>query len=140
MYPTILNFGTFEIFGRTIPLAIHSYGLMLALGFLAANFLLYREYRRREFDTELVNRIILAAILGGIFGAKGYSAIENWRGFLQDPFGSFFSGSGLVWYGGLAVGSLAVWFVIWRSDVPTLAGIDSLGPVLALGYAFGRFG
>ena len=141
MYPRILEFGPFELFGRTIgPLGIYSYGLMLALGFLTANVILRREYQRRSFDPEVVNNIILYAILGGLFGAKAYSAIENWQGFVQDPLGSFFSGSGLVWYGGLLVGAAAVFYVIWRSDVPTLPGIDSMGPVLILGYAFGRMG
>ncbi len=141
MYPKIIEFGPFEIFGRVVgPLGIYSYGLMLALGFLTTSILLRREYQRRGFDPEIVNNIVLYAIIGGLFGAKAYSAIENWQELLKDPIGSFFSGSGLVWYGGLAVGSLAVWYVIWRSDVPTLAGIDVLGPMLALGYAFGRMG
>lgn len=141
MYPKIVEFGPFEFFGRSIgPIGIYSYGLMLALGFLTTNILLRREYERRGIDPDLANNIILGAIVGGLFGAKAYSAIENWRGFLEDPLGSFLSGSGLVWYGGLFMGAMVVLVLIWRSRTPMLYAIDPIGPMLAIGYAFGRMG
>ena len=43
MYPTIIDLGTLPLGPIPLPLAIHSYGLMLALAFLMVMFILQRE-------------------------------------------------------------------------------------------------
>ena len=51
---------------------------------------------------------IFWAALGGILGAKLYYLIENYKLVIADPIGMIFSGSGLVFWGGLAGGMFAV--------------------------------
>ena len=131
MYPEILKIG---------PLTIYSYGLMAALGFLLAGFLLEREFVRVGRKKELAGTIIIAAMIGGIVGSKIYFLIENPSLLKEDFFGSVFSGAGLVWYGGLLGGLLAVTWWIKKKGIPFLLVADLLAPLLLLGQGMGRIG
>ena len=65
MYPYLLQIG---------PITIASFGLMVALGFLAALAVLTRELKRREVPDgeELASSIITTAMIGGLIGSKLY--------------------------------------------------------------------
>lgn len=141
MFPKIFELKfTIPIISRQTTFGIYSYGLMLALSFIISGFLLKKELKRKQLDENLSNNIILAAIIFGLIGAKTYSIIQNWGGFVEHPFSSIFSGSGLVWYGGLICGSFGAIYVIKKSSAPILTTIDLLAPLLSLGYALGRIG
>ena len=127
MYPTLIDFG---------PFGIHTFGLMLAAAFITVVFVLQYELKRRGFVPELASAIIMAAAIGGIIGAKIYSALLSGSFSIRE----LFSTSGLVWYGGLIGGCLAVTVVILRSPNPYLPTIDIIGPTLLLGYGIGRIG
>ena len=127
MYPTIVDFG---------PVGIHSYGLMLATAFITVVFVIQSELKRRGFVPELASAIVMAAAIGGIVGAKLYSALLDG----QITFREIFSTSGLVWYGGFIGGCLAVIIVVLRSPNPFLPTIDIVGPTVILGYGIGRIG
>ena len=124
MYPELLKIG---------PVTIYSFGLMAAIGFLMGGFLLERELARVGHNKELAGSIIIAALIGGIIGAKIYYLIEY-------PGGEIFSGAGLVWYGGLIGGFLAVVWWINRKGLPFLLVADLMGPLLLMGQGFGRIG
>ena len=127
MYPTIVDFG---------PMGIHSYGLMLATAFITSTFVIQHELKRRGFVSDVAGLIVVAAAIGGIIGAKIYSALLDGRITLTE----LFSTAGLVWYGGFIGGCLGVLIVVVRSPNPTLATIDIIGPTLLLGYGIGRIG
>ena len=127
MYPTLIDFG---------PIGIHSYGLMLATAFITVGFVLQYELQRRGFVAELAGSIVMAAAVGGIVGAKIYSTLLDGSIDIRE----LFSTSGLVWYGGLIGGCLAVTIVVVRSPNPYLPTIDIIGPTLLLGYGIGRIG
>lgn len=127
MYPTLIEFG---------PIGIHSYGLMLATAFITVVFVLQYELKRRGFVAEQASAIVMAAALGGIVGAKLYSALLDGTINLRE----IFSTSGLVWYGGLIGGCLAVTIVILRSPNPFFPTVDIVGPTIILGYGIGRIG
>ena len=131
MYPELFSIG---------PFTIYSYGLMAAIGFLLCGYLLERELARVGKNKELAGSIIISAIIGGIVGSKIYFLIEN-PGLLQDDFfGTVFSGAGLVWYGGLIGGFLAVVWWIRRKGLPFFLVADLVGPLLLMGQAMGRVG
>jgi len=147
MFPTLYDFGVITIpdficqlpligrlLGKTIPIGIHSYGVMMALAFLSVLFGLQRELPRKNINVQLAHSIIVHAVLGGIIGAKIYYVIE-----FRD-LSALSSPSGLVWYGGLIAGSVAVLYTIYRSGSPILPTIDAIGPLLLLGHGFGRIG
>ena len=122
------------------PLTIQTFGLCVALAFLAAGALLYRRFAELEWDPELAYEATGAALVGGIVGARLWWALGDPGEIVSDPVGHLIGGSGLTWYGGAIGGTLAVWaWSRWRgADLWTLAGA-AVAP-LALGYALGRIG
>ena len=127
MYPTLIDFG---------PIAIHSFGLMMALGFLAVLLVSQRELARKGLDPRPTSSIIFAAAVGGVVGAKLYSALQDGRIEIAE----LISSGGLVWYGGLIGGLAAVLFVIHRSPNPILPTIDTIGMATLFGHGIGRIG
>ena len=97
MYPRIIDFAPLNLFG--FPLAINSYGVMIALGFLAAHYGLSRELPRKGLSEELASAITSSAAIGGFLGAKLYYVIDS---------GQWSLASGFVWYGGLIGGTVVV--------------------------------
>jgi phosphatidylglycerol:prolipoprotein diacylglycerol transferase len=125
MYPTLLKFGSFEI---------TTFGLMMFLAFVAAGWVLTRQFRRYGLSDDLASTVVMAAAIGGIVGAKIYYAI------LYRSWAELVSRAGLVWYGGLIGGFLACSWVILRNRVDYFTAADAASPALAIGYALGRIG
>ena len=69
------------------------------------------------------------------------TSIQNYSQVKHDLLGSLFSGSGLVWYGGVIGGAIAViaWARLARA-CSTSALLDLAAVPLAMGYAIGRIG
>lgn len=123
IYPFIVHVG---------PLEITGYGIMMMVGFLMGGWLITVELRRRGLYEEFAADITVAAVVGGIIGAK------LWYWVLSG--GSLFSRGGLVWYGGFLGGSLAVMLNGWRLKVPLRWTLHLTAPALAAAYALGRIG
>jgi phosphatidylglycerol---prolipoprotein diacylglyceryl transferase len=122
------------------PITIYSYGLMMALGFIAGDLVLTSECRRRGFNPELGNSTVVWGAIGGIVGARIYDVIANWPDYAAHPASIVFSGAGFVWYGGLIGGIFATWMVARHYKVRFLTLADMCAPGLVLGMAFGRMG
>lgn len=122
------------------PLTINSFGVMAMLGFLIPMLLMKKELARNGLDPDVAVGITLSAMIGGLVGARIYFIAERWEQFLSKPADFIFTGAGLVWYGGLAGGFLAViWYVHYKKiAIPLIC--DLLAPLLALGQTFGRMG
>ena len=131
MMPYLFEFG---------PIKIPSYGVMLMTAFLTCYFLLNREFKKKGKDPEMASDAIFWAALGGILGAKLYYLIENYKLVIADPIGMIFSGSGLVFWGGLAGGMFAVISYLKYKKEDWLEWTDFISPLLILGYAIGRIG
>ena len=96
-----------ELFSIFRPFTVHSFGLMMALGFFSAGAVTYFEFRRRGMNPEQVYWITLACAFGGLAGAKIHYILLHLDELGDDPLASAFSGAGLVWYGGFIGGILA---------------------------------
>lgn len=131
MHPELLHLG---------PLTIYTYGLMMAIGFLVCYYVLNRELKKRGDSPEMASNIVFWAAIGGILGAKILFIIDYWPEFLTDPIGMIFTGSGLVFHGGLIGGTLAVILVLKHYQKPIGPYADLIAPLLLLGQAFGRIG
>src|SRR4051794_35674364 len=99
--------------------------------------LLAKRLRELGKPVDWAYEIVFAAIVGGLIGARGYYLIQNHASL---SLGNVFSGSGLIWYGGLLGGTVGVLLWAWRRGFVTLALLDMSAPGLALGYAIGRIG
>jgi len=125
VYPFFIHLGGFTLTG---------YGIMMMLGFLVAGWIYSRELRRRGFDSAIAWDTVVLGVVGGLAGSKLYFAISV--GHLS---ALFFRG-GLVWYGGLAGGVLAVFAYMWIKKLPFPVLLDAVSPSLAVGYMLGRVG
>ena len=142
MYPIIYDFGVVDLFGFQFRLAIYSFGLMLVIAFYACYFLLEKDLKELGHDEKLASDIIFWSALGGIIGSKIYHVIENLDQILasSNPLSMIFSGSGLVFLGGLIGAVVAVTIVLNKYEVSWLKFADQLAPLILLGYAIGRLG
>lgn len=116
------------------PLVVTGYGLMMMVSFLMAGWLISLELERRKLNAHYASDIVIAALLGGIVGAKVWYTVLT-----GDP-GALFSRGGLVWYGGFLGGVVFVLANGWRLKVPARWTIQLCAPALAAGYAIGRVG
>ena len=115
---------------------------MLVIAFYTCFYLLDNDLKESEYDNKLASDIIFWSALGGIIGSKLYHVIENLDHIMasSNPMGQIFSGSGLVFLGGLAGAIIAVSFVLRSYKVSWFEFADKLAPLIFLGYAIGRIG
>lgn len=121
-------------------LAVPAFWVTALTGFVVAFLVVRNELRRRGADTELAYDMILAAYVGGWVGARLFLIPTAWDIFLDDPIGFLLSGSGWVWYGGVAGGAIGIWWLAARRGLSYLALADVSGLALAIGLAIGRIG
>lgn len=133
-----------ELFTLNLPvlgeITITSFGVMMALAFLAAYAVVRAELGRLGQDPDLGADMLLGALIGGIVGAKIYYVLLYWDRTVLDPVRMVFSRGGLVWYGGLIGGILGVSAMVKRRKAPIPLAADAMAPGLALAYAIGRLG
>ena len=122
------------------PLTLQTFGICFALGFLAAGALIARRLGELGKPVDWAYEMAFAALVGGLVGSRLDYVLQNWDRASDDLLGSFFSGSGLVWLGGVVGGALGViLWARWRGFLEPRM-FDLAAPALALGYAIGRVG
>ena len=122
------------------PLTLQTFGIMFALGFVAAGLLVARRLKELGKPVDWAYEMIFAALVGGIVGARVDYIIQNYDSVSDDLFGNIFSGAGLVWFGGAVGGAIGVLlWARWRRMF-NLTLLDICAPGLAIGYAVGRIG
>jgi len=122
------------------PLELKTFGLCFAAGFIAAAAVLARHLREIGRPPDWAYEIIFAGLVGGVVGSRLDYVVQNWDEVSEDLLGNVFSGSGLVWFGGLVGGALGVLLWAWRRGFLSLQLLDVTAVPLALGYAVGRVG
>jgi len=142
--------------GREI--ALHTYGVLIAVGLAAGIAIAYREGRRRGFDGGRVLDAAFWMIVAGLVGSRvvygvvnagdfarlcvhGGGAPRSAAGVLSDctRILAIWQG-GLVFYGGVAGAALVGWRFARRAGWSFATFGDLFAPALALGHAFGRLG
>lgn len=123
-----------------LGIPVKTFGVMFALGFLAAGLVLARRLKELGKPVDWAYEIIFAGLIGGLVGSRLYYLLQHTKQFSDDPIGSAFGGTGLVWYGGAIGGALGV--ILWarRRGMLGIGLLDLCAAPLALGYAIGRIG
>ncbi len=117
------------------------YGVMIALGFLAATFAAGRLARLRQMDQDKLLNGSLVSFMGGILGARLYFVALNWPFFSQHPQEILATWlGGLSIHGGIVGGLIAGALYCRLARFPFVAGCDVIACVLPLGQAVGRWG
>ena len=122
------------------PLTLQTFGIMFALGFIGAGLVLAKRLKELGKPSDWAYEMIFAALAGGVIGSRVDFLIQNWDDVSDDVLGNLFSGSGLVWYGGVIGGAIAVVLWAWWRGMLNVALLDLCAVPLALGYAIGRIG
>lgn len=121
------------------PLALPTFGLMVATGLFVASYILQTDFRRRKIRADAFLVIGIAG-LAGIAGARLYHVLESPAEFFSDPWPQLISRFGFAWFGGFLGGFTALLILARREKIPTLTFLDACSPAAAVGYAIGRIG
>jgi phosphatidylglycerol:prolipoprotein diacylglycerol transferase len=132
MHPVLIKIG---------PLAIHTYGVLVAAGFLAGIFLAMREARRKGIDPDRIMDLGLYILAAAIIGSRLMQVAIEYRYYLAHPLEIFMIWrGGLVFYGGfIMAAAVAIWY-LRRHSLPVWMVGDILAPSIALGHSIGRLG
>jgi phosphatidylglycerol:prolipoprotein diacylglycerol transferase len=122
------------------PLTLQTFGICFAFAFIAAGAVIWRRLGELGKPVDWAYEMGFAALVGGLVGSRLDFIVENYSDVKHDLFGNLFSGSGLVWYGGVIGGAIGVFLWAWWRGFLTLALLDLAAPALAVGYAIGRCG
>jgi phosphatidylglycerol:prolipoprotein diacylglycerol transferase len=119
---------------------IHTYGLMLAIGFYAAWYVAARRATPFGVDPDLIGNLVLISIVAGVAGARIlhfalykppgeplWTIVKVWEG-------------GLVFYGGLIGAAVADALYLRWKGISAWRVADIAAPAIAVGQAFGRIG
>jgi len=143
MHPSLLTVPAFALLGRTFgPFTLHTYGVLLAVAFLAGLWVASRQAKRDGLDAGRVTDMAVWVLIAGLVGAKLLLIALDWRFYVRNPreLVSAFFLSGGVFYGGLVAGILVAWWYARRHDLPGWRTADALVPGVILGQAIGRLG
>jgi phosphatidylglycerol:prolipoprotein diacylglycerol transferase len=123
-----------------LGVSLKTFGIVFACGFIAAGAILVRRLRELSLPVDYAYEMAFAALAGGLVGSRVYYVIQNYSLVKHDLLGNLFSGSGLVWYGGVIGGAIGViGWALWRGML-NLGLLDLASVPLAMGYAIGRIG
>jgi phosphatidylglycerol:prolipoprotein diacylglycerol transferase len=123
-----------------LGISLKTFGIVFACGFIAAGAILARRLKELGKPVDWSYEMAFAALVGGLVGSRLYYILQNYSQVKHDLLGSLFSGSGLVWYGGVIGGTIAVCGWAWWRGMLGLGLLDLASVPLAMGYAIGRIG
>jgi phosphatidylglycerol:prolipoprotein diacylglycerol transferase len=122
------------------PLTLQTFGICFAAGFIVSGALIARRLKELGGTPDWAYELIFAGLIGGLVGSRLDFIAQNWDKVSGDLLGNLFSGSGLVWFGGMVGGAAGVLlWARWRGWLG-LKLLDTCAPALAVGYAIGRVG
>src|SRR4051812_49899681 len=88
------------------PLTTQTFGICFAVGFLVAAGIIHRRFRELGEPVDWTWEMTFSIMVGGLVGSRLDFLLENWSSVKGDLLGNVFSGSGLIWYGGVGGGAL----------------------------------
>lgn len=132
MFPELLEIG---------PIHLRSYGLLLAIGFLAATWWALRDAGRRGLDGDQLVSLIFILLVSGILGARFLYVLGHLDYFGRHPIESLYVWrGGLTLWGGVVVAIPVGIYTTMRRGMDTWVVADVIAAPMALGTTFGRMG
>lgn len=130
MHPILLHLG---------PLTLYSYGLLVALGFLAALTVVDLEAKRLGWNRDWMSKLVVWDFVVGLAGARVTYALTRLGA--EDFATSLFDlHSGFVFYGGLIASWLYLFFKVRKQKLPMWSVLDVFALAICVGEGIGRFG
>lgn len=131
----------FRIPGLGIPIA--TYGVLLAIGFIAALWLTAQLAARDGLPKDRIYDLGLYILASSLIGSKVLMVITEWsdyRGEWRRIFSFDLWRSGGVFYGGFLIALLVSVILMRRWHLPWRKTSDAFAPGVALGHSIGRLG
>jgi phosphatidylglycerol:prolipoprotein diacylglycerol transferase len=136
MHPLLfeLHFGSWSI-------PFHTYGLMIAIGFLLGIATVRKLSVRSGMNADQNSDLAFWLLLYGFLGSRILFVITRWSYFTENPLDIFkvWEG-GLVFFGGLILSTAFAFFYFRKHRLNPWKMIDVLSPGLVIAHAFGRLG
>lgn len=125
------------VFGRPI----YWYGVMTALGFLAAVAHWSWLGRKQGRPPGLASELGIWVMIGGILGARLLYVAANWEAYVGNPLDILrIDKGGQVWYGGFVGGTAGILLLARLRKEPLRSFGDFVVTGVPLGHALGRIG
>jgi phosphatidylglycerol---prolipoprotein diacylglyceryl transferase len=127
-------------------LPIRGYGVMLLIAVASAVGMSVYRAERVGLNPEMILTLASWLFVSGIVGARLFYIIEYWDKFQKPTLGETLATmanvaqGGLVVYGSLLAGGLALIVFVYKHHLPGLALADLVAPSVVLGMALGRVG
>lgn len=132
MHPELIRIGAF---------ALPSYGVMMALGFLAGLWLVRRRAPAFSLAPDAASDVGIWLLLSGLVGAKLLLVIVEWPQYVSSWNGlKDLARAGGVFYGGLIGATLGTAILLRKRGIPFFTFADIAAPSIALGQSLGRVG
>jgi phosphatidylglycerol:prolipoprotein diacylglycerol transferase len=132
MHPVLIRFG---------PLTIHTYGFLIAIGFLVALWLAAVQAKKDGIHPGSILDLGFYILLAAIIGSRLFFVLINAGHYIDHPLDIFkIWEGGLVFYGGVLLAvPVAVWH-IRKTRLDLWSTADIFAPSIAIGHVFGRLG
>lgn len=134
MFPKLISIGSFYI---------PTYGVLVALGFLAGLGITLRLARRIALPSEKIANLAVYCAMAGIVGAKLFMFLFDLGDYIRNP-GQIFTLDTLqaagVFHGGFLVALLVAVLYMRKQRLPAFSTMDAFAPGIAIGQAIGRLG
>jgi phosphatidylglycerol:prolipoprotein diacylglycerol transferase len=119
-------------------LYLPTYGVLVALGFLAGLWVTVRLGRKSGLNSELITNLAVYVALAGLLGAKLLMIAFDWPNVQIVSLG-FLQAAG-VFQGGLILAIIVGIWYIHHNKLPLMSTLDAFAPGIALGHSIGKLG
>ncbi|MFQ5905005.1 MAG: prolipoprotein diacylglyceryl transferase [bacterium] len=131
----------FRIIARFGPFALHSWGLMLALGFLAGILIACYRAKKRGLEAQRMVDLAVVTIVAGVVGGRLAFVVTHLSDFKEFPLEVFAVWrGGLTFYGGAILAFIAGVIYLKRKSLKVWEAADVIAPSLSFGIFLGRIG
>lgn len=127
--------------GPGYPFKLHTYGVMIALGFVVGISLAVRQARREGLAPDVMLDLAFWILISSMVGSRLLFIIVNMGDYVAQPINlvKFWQG-GLVFYGGFIGAVAATYYYCMKRQISFWRIADIIIPTVAIGHAFGRLG
>jgi phosphatidylglycerol:prolipoprotein diacylglycerol transferase len=134
MLPKLISIGSFYI---------PTYGVLVALGFLAGLGITLRLARKAGMPAETISNLAVYCAIAGLIGAKLFMFLFDIGDYVRNPSRIFtfetLQAAG-VFHGGFIAAFLMALFYMRRQQLPAMKTLDLFAPGIAIGQGIGRLG
>ena len=132
MHPILIRIG---------PLIIHTYGFLIAVGFLIGLMLAILQAKKEDIPSDKIIDLSFHILLAAIIGSRLLFILINLGYYINNPMDIFkIWEGGLVFYGGLMLAIPAAVLYVKKNGLSVWKTADIFAPSMAIGHVFGRLG